>query len=71
MRLKYTDVDGGPNMPGCLLNVGLLPLIKPQRPSGSSQSPHSHHFADDSLSDFDTALYYILYIWAATVVHYV
>lgn len=65
MRIKYNDVGRVPNMTGRLVNVGLLPLIKPQRPSGSSQPPHSHHFIDDSLGDFDIALYYILDTWAA------
>lgn len=65
MRIKYNDVGGVPNMPGCFVNVSLLPLIKPQRPSGSSQPPHSHHFTDDSLGDFDIALYYILDTWTA------
>lgn len=65
MRIKYNVVGGVPNMPGCFVNMGLLPLTKPQRPSRSSKPLHSHHFTDDSLGDFDIALYYILDPWAA------
>lgn len=82
MRIKNADVGGRANMmPGCLADVGLRPLISsfltndrmlglgkaPDRPSGSSQPPHSCHFSDDSLGDLDIMLYYILYVWAAIV----